>query len=65
MAGGDKMKVGDLVRNKSALGVHRNAIGIVIFTRPHLGDVVVYWSSTGQKHKLPMFLLEEVANESR
>ena len=59
------MKVGDLVKNKSGLGVLRGAMGIVIFTRPHLGDVIVYWGSTGQKHKLPMFLLEEVVNESR
>ena len=59
------MKVGDLVRNKSALGIQRNALGIVIFTKPHLGDVVVYWGSTRQKHKMPMFLLEKIENESR
>ena len=59
------MKIGDLVKNKSALGIHRNALGIIISTAPHLADVVVYWGSTGQTHRLPMFLLEKVENESR
>jgi len=59
------VKVGDLVKNKSALGIHRKALGIIISTTPHLGDVVVYWGSVGKTHRLPMFLLEKIENESR
>ena len=64
------MKVGDLVRNKSALGIHRNALGIVLSVdQPipgNLGRVVVSWCS-GETSRYPMFLLSqlEVANESR
>ena len=59
------MKVGDLVKNKSALGIHRKALGIIISTTPREGYVVVYWGSVGKRHRLPMFLLEKVENESR
>ena len=62
------MKVGDLVKNKSALGIHRNALGIVISTKPNLGekrfDGVVRWCSSGLTGSIPLFLLE-VVSESR
>ena len=58
------MKIGDLVRNKSALGIHRNALGIIISTKPNLGDGVVLWCRSGLTGSIPLFLLE-VVSESR
>ena len=58
------MKIGDLVRNKSALGIHRNALGIIMSTKPNLGDGVVRWCSSGLTGSIPLFLLE-VVSESR
>ena len=35
------MKVGDLVKNRSALGQARGALGIVLSVIPNLGDAVI------------------------
>ncbi len=65
------MKVGDLVRNKSALGIHRFALGVVLSVDQPIpgnyGRVVVSWCCSGETSRYPMFLLSqlEVANESR
>jgi len=62
------VKVGDLVKNKSALGVNRGAMGILISTKPNLGekrfDGIVRWCSSGLTGSIPLFLLE-VISESR
>ena len=55
------MKVGDLIRNKSALGVHRGALGIIISTQPNLGDGVIYWCSSGLSGSIALFLLEVIS----
>ena len=56
------MQVGDLVRNKSALGQARGALGIVLSVDDHLFQtrVVVLWCNGAKKKKYPMFLLEKV-----
>ena len=59
------MKVGDLVKNKSALGQARGALGVILSVKPNLGDAVVLWCNGAPTKKYPMFLLEEVINESR
>ena len=63
------MKVGDLVKNRSALGQARGALGVVLSVDQHhpgnLGSVVVLWSNGTSRNKYPMFLLDKVENESR
>jgi hypothetical protein len=55
------VKVGDLIRNKSALGVHRGALGIIISTQPNLGDGVIHWCSSGLTGNIALFLLEVIS----
>lgn len=59
------MKVGDLIRNKSALGVHRGALGVIISTQPNLGDGVIHWCATGLTGSIALFLLEKVGDAHR
>jgi hypothetical protein len=58
------VRVGDLVKNKSALGQARGALGLVLSVDQHhpgsLGSVVVAWINGTSRNKYPMFLLEKV-----
>ena len=55
------MQIGDLVKNKSALGQARGALGIVLSVDDHpLHRVVVFWCNGAERKKYPMFLLEKV-----
>ena len=55
------VQIGDLVKNKSALGQARGALGIVLSVDDHpLHRVVVFWCNGAERKKYPMFLLEKV-----
>jgi len=59
------MKVGDLVKNRSALGQARGALGIILSIERNLGDAMVWWLNGTPRRKYPLFLLDKVTNESR